>query len=1201
MKMAAVVERVDNSLYISKIEEGFMRARFAKLFNGVLGLVLVLSALGVAAPAPVTAGGVALPGYAQLVQNAASQEWLQQPGSQKTGPVSVVVHVGMSPLAMIGKNWSHQQRVDYVAQIRAAQDALAPQIEGLGGKIVGRFAHLSTGLAVEIDASKVDDLRTLGSVIAVRGVANYELDLTETVAWIGASAVQSLGVTGQGVDVAVLDSGTDYTHVKFGGPGTLDAYNTAYCGAPGVGADPFDPACTAHDFADVTGMFGDSAYGRDGSPDNKVVGGWDWVGDKWPAAPATSDPNPIDCGGTPFCAGGHGTHVADIIAGLESAPGAGDAGVAPGANLWSFKVCSSVSTSCNGLALLLAMDDAMDLDDSDYGACDPATDAYCLAYDPADVINMSLGSDYGQPEDDLTLFSNMASYYGSLVVASAGNAGDRPYIVGSPSTAEGALSVAQSTVPSDKVYAITAGAVTVGGILQPWSPAIVGALSGTLQYGDGAGGNRNGCAAFAPGSLTGKTLLVDRGACNISLKGANGSAAGAAFVIIANNAFSNTPPVFGFGGGTVTVPTLTVTLNDGAALKTVLGSTASISETGFALLQDDIVASSSRGPRIADGDIKPDIAAPGASLSAEVGTGAGKTAFGGTSGAAPMVSGAAALIVEALEDRGVLNADPGLDGQISFAPRLKSLLMNTANPNTKIGGNFLAPITLQGAGQVDALSAFNSGTIAMDVTDLNDWLFTGADAPCAVTPVLDIFLFLNFGAGAVDCADDYPYGNDFFNAWNSQTGSLSFGYDGVSSSHTETRQVLIWNASSGSKTYNLSSAFRYSNDAATGVTLTASPSSLTVPAGGLALVNVTMKINAKYLRPWTLNAGSFGNAGTNIYCFNPNPQNGCPTLTMYEVDGYLTIDGGANNIVRMPWQVLPKKAANTKVASHTASKVKLSNSAKYKPGDTDVFSLVDISPNNCEIVDGFGDCVEANYVPGILPGINASPVDIHEIGVREYQAPGLNAALGLPAAPYGAINDEVIDFGLTVYDAPYRASHNFPVEFDIYVDSNRDGIDDYLVFNSDVALTGSDGRNAVFVADINPANGTRPRRPYFFSVTNFNSQNWILPVPAAAIDVVSTRPFKFRVLASDNYFTDLIFDCSPLSVCSGAADYHTYQTGLPKFRPVTTAFQVPKRGSYTLRFSTSAAGAAASPSQIGLLFMFRDAKVGRESESVTLP
>ncbi len=132
-------------------------------------------------------------------------------------------------------------------------------------------------------------------------------------------------------------------------------------------------------------------------------------------------------------------------------------GVAPGADLYAFKVCSEVSTACSGIALLQGTDAAADLDG------DPAT------YDPADVINASIGSGYGQPEDDWTAFVNEAVAYGSVYVISAGNNSDMPFIVGSASTATAAISVAQTSVPSDKVYYITINAPTPA-----WSPTLPG-------------------------------------------------------------------------------------------------------------------------------------------------------------------------------------------------------------------------------------------------------------------------------------------------------------------------------------------------------------------------------------------------------------------------------------------------------------------------------------------------------------------------------------------------------------------------------------------------------------------------------------------------------------------------------------------------------------------------------------------------------
>ncbi len=117
-----------------------------------------------------------------------------------------------------------------------------------------------------------------------------------------------------------------------------------------------------------------------------------------------------------------------------------------------------------------------------------------------------------------------------------------------------------------------------------------------------------------------------------------------------------------------------------------------------------MVASSSRGPNISFNAIKPEIGAPGASVSAIAGSGTGEEAFGGTSGAAPMVAGAAALL---------LSGNPDLN-----PTQVKALLMNSAetevytNPATQPG--VLAPITRIGAGELRVDRAAKLSSLAYD-------------------------------------------------------------------------------------------------------------------------------------------------------------------------------------------------------------------------------------------------------------------------------------------------------------------------------------------------------------------------------------------------------------------------------------------------------------------------------------------------------
>jgi subtilisin family serine protease len=157
------------------------------------------------------------------------------------------------------------------------------------------------------------------------------------------------------------------------------------------------------------------------------------------------------------------------------------------------------------------------------------------------------------------------------------------------------------------------------------------------------------------------------------------AASGALFVVAAGN---NGPAVAGIGTPGVADAALTV----GAVDK-----------------QDALAAFSSRGPRLGDGRIKPDITGPGVAIAAAraAGTSIGNpvdalyTRVNGTSMATPHVAGAAALLRQ---------ANPSWDSE-----RIKSALTSTARP----GSN---SVYQQGAGRVDAARAFQQRVYASPAT-----------------------------------------------------------------------------------------------------------------------------------------------------------------------------------------------------------------------------------------------------------------------------------------------------------------------------------------------------------------------------------------------------------------------------------------------------------------------------------------------------
>ncbi len=982
--------------------------------------------------------------------------------SKAHGTVQVWVQLTDAPLAVaVGKNAKVQgsalkpaQQRSYLKQLAAKQDSLAATARGLGGVELGRVSKAHNAVALSIDASQLNTLASQPNVVKIRPVIDYDAYLSETVPYIGAAALQAAGITGKDVRVAVLDSGIDYTHKNLGGSGTAADYTAAF----GTSLDDsrnqtINPA-----------LF----------PTSKVVGGYDFVGEHWPNGPLAPDPNPIACGGVGGCDGTHGTHVADIIGG-KSLDGT-HVGTAPGTQLYAVKICSSVSTSCSGVALLEGMDFALDPNgDGDIS-------------DAVDVINMSLGSNYGQREDDLSQASANAVNLGVVVVAAAGNAGDKPYIVSSPSSTPEVISVAQTQVPGAKAYPLVINspasiAGTYGNTATvDWAP-VDGGVTGDVVY----------IGRACPGDTllanpSGKIALVDRGVCSISLKVDVAGAAGATGFLLGLVAPGDAVS-FSFGGGTHMVPTLVIIQSYANLIKGQLNANppvpvnVSFGGANAISLAGSMASTSARGPSVSYNAIKPDIGAPGASVSAIAGTGTAQAAFGGTSGATPMIAGSVALL---------LQAHPNLT-----PAEVKALLVNSAETNVYINPavlpGVLAPITRIGGGEVRVNRAAASQTAAFDADDL--------------------------------------------------TPSLSFGYYGTTDTKAFKKTVAVRNYSNQARLYTITSNLRYADDAASGAVTISTPGTVSVPANGIATFNVKLMVNPSKLPLWTLNGGSQGGNGE--------------LLRLLEYDGYINIAGGTDNI-HVPWQILPHRAAAVTPASSTVylnngtGTLSFSNTGTIG-GRVEAFSLLGSSPK-----------IQKFFLP--QPGDNFAVIDLKSVGAR--------------------LAGSTIQFAINTFGE--RAVAVYPAEFDIYIDSNNDGTFDYVLYNAENGGFGASGQSVVYVGNLATGKATA----YFYEDADFDSANVIMTAPLAAVGLTPGTKFNFSVYAFDNYFTGNLTD---------AVEGMVYTAGVPRFFGTgIPSSGVPAGGSSTMTVQSVAGGDTASPSQTGLLLLYRDGKTKAEADTITV-
>ncbi|MFY9610106.1 MAG: S8 family serine peptidase [Blastocatellia bacterium] len=588
-----------------------------------------------------------------------------------TGQVKVIVELESEPVAVHERAAVRLPRrgIDFEApSARAYESRLEVEQQDFmsraalvspGVRERTRLRKLANAVSIEAGASEIAAITALPGVKRVQLNRRYHASIDTSVPLINAPAVwQNVAgaANGEGMKIAILDTGIDITNPLFSGAG--------YTAPPGFPrANNFNEALT----------------------NNKVI-----VAKSFVEGIATAqDEN------------GHGSNVAGIAAGNAGtlSPLAALSGVAPHAYLGNYRV---LDREGSGLEDLVAL-----------GLEEAAADGF-------DVINLSLGgppnATLGFLENAVETAVNVNA---RIVVLSAGNEGnggvDDEMTVGSPGISPSAITVAAASnahivgpvITVNQPAPVTATLVKIGASTGN-SVAVGDSLTGVAYvYADPPG---RGCSLLTPGSLNGKVALIERGICSFTDKVGNAANAGARAVIIFNKDLSE-----GVDGGDnilnmevsgTNIPSVFVARSAGLALRDFVaanpGAILTIEPFGTGSATADVLASfSSRGPSTING-LKPDVTAPGEIIySAAITTPnnlgvsdpSGFAAVSGTSQAAPHVAGAAALIKQ-------------LHPNFSVA-QVKSALMNSAliDVFTDVNRTARAPVLAQGAGRVDLARA----------------------------------------------------------------------------------------------------------------------------------------------------------------------------------------------------------------------------------------------------------------------------------------------------------------------------------------------------------------------------------------------------------------------------------------------------------------------------------------------------------------
>ena len=554
-------------------------------------------------------------------------------------------------------------------------------------KVKHRYFEGFNGFSVETEYQNIKEIKSILGVTNVRIARTFQESMAASKDLVQAQKVwEQYGYKGEGLVVAVVDSGIDYTHKDM-------KLTDAAKAKEKWTQDKMNQKMAETDVNEI--WYSD-----------KVPTGYDWADNDTNVIPGTN--------GSP-----HGTHVAGTIGANGDETNRGVEGIAPGVQLLAEKVFSDGRGGAYEDDIIAGIEHAVTMG--------------------ADVINMSLGVDAGYVDEEFDPIQKtirVATEQGTLVVVAAGNSAYstknnitfsslRPYAdnpdigtVGAPGVSPSALSVASYENTKLHVNKLD----EVNGITLPFKdqtqfPAsynfrLSKVLSPDVSYDMVYVGEGKKATDYPKGKTNYIALvkLLNSYSTVSSIQFTAKSAGAKAIIMIP-------PAVWTDYTSLPVTPTATPTASTSKAVGEALlnkmnslpsGQYLSMKFTGDTWVDNpakDTMSHFSSMGTTHTLEFKPEISAPGGNIYSTM-PGNDYEMMSGTSMATPHVAGGSALLLQALYQKGLTHSE-------DTVLKAKIALMNTANVVMDLRTNGEAPYSprVQGSGLMKIQNAINTPVI----------------------------------------------------------------------------------------------------------------------------------------------------------------------------------------------------------------------------------------------------------------------------------------------------------------------------------------------------------------------------------------------------------------------------------------------------------------------------------------------------------